>query len=119
MLCYAYEELKTPFLRCYGLENHGSSAVARNGKLKSGRYFVLQEAKCEQKVCDHYNMGNGAAVPSKDARQIAPGEKDHTTVGTKRQTIAGLARLAKAKSKFINTKGRREALKASKRVGKL
>ncbi len=61
-------------------------------------------------------MGNGAAVPSKHSRQIATVESDHNTLVTKNQNIGGLARLAEAKSKFMNTKGRREALKASKQV---
>jgi hypothetical protein len=57
-------------------------------------------------------MGNGAAVPSKESRKIST--VDHST--PKNQNIGGLARLADAKSKFMNTKGRREALKASKLV---
>ena len=59
-------------------------------------------------------------VPSKDSRQItAATEGDHATnmQVTKSQNIVGLARLAEAKSKFMNTKGRREALRASKQVG--
>ena len=59
-------------------------------------------------------MGNGAAVPSKESRQIAA--VDPATPATKNQNIGGLARLADAKSKFMNTKGRREALRASKQV---
>ena len=62
-------------------------------------------------------MGNGAGVPSKDSRQIASTDSDHTTLQvTKTQNIGGLARLAEAKSKFMNTQGRREALRASKQV---
>lgn len=61
-------------------------------------------------------MGNGAAVPS-NSRQIAAAESYHTTaLVTKSQNIGGLARLAEAKSKFMNTKGRQEALKASKQI---
>ena len=59
-------------------------------------------------------MGNGAAVASKESRQIAA--VDHETPATKNQNIGGLARLADAKSKFMNTKGRREALRVSKQI---
>ena len=62
-------------------------------------------------------MGNGVAVPSKDSRQTASADHEHPA--TNSQNIAGLARLAEAKSKFMNTKEKREALKASKQVSTL